>query len=121
MARNLSKKLFFFVIIFSPLAFGTVEPWSYAVMEISVCSALFLYYIFIYKTNSELYKVPGIIPLSLFLLYILIQIIPLPPQIIKIISPASYEIQDAAFKMTISVHPRATLLEFFRYTTYLVF
>ncbi|MCD4742962.1 MAG: O-antigen ligase family protein [Desulfobacteraceae bacterium] len=121
MTGALSKKLFFFVIIFSPLAFGTVEPWSYAVMEISVVAGFFLYFIHIYKTNVLLYKVPGIIPLCLFLLYILIQIIPLPPQVIKIISPASYEIQEAALQMTISIHPRSTLLEFFRYSTYVVF
>jgi O-antigen ligase/Tfp pilus assembly protein PilF len=121
MIGNLSKKLFFFVIIFSPLAFGTVEPWSYAVMEISVVSGFFLYFIHIYKTSTELYRVPGIIPLGLFLLYILIQIIPLPPQVIKLISPASYEIQETALKMTISIHPRATLLEFFRYSTYVIF
>ncbi|MCK5312024.1 MAG: O-antigen ligase family protein [Desulfobacteraceae bacterium] len=121
MIRSVSKKLFFFVIIFSPLAFGTVEPWSYAIMEISACSALFLYYIYIYKTNTQLYTVPGIIPLSLFLLYILIQVIPLPPQIVKLISPASYAIQDATSKITISIHPRATFLEFFRYSTYVIF
>ena len=121
MTGTLSKKLFFFVLIFSPLAFGTVEPWSYAIMEISACSAFFLYYIFIYRTNAELYKAPGIIPLCLFLLFILIQIIPLPAQIIKIISPASYAIQETASKMTISIHPRATLLEFFRYSTYVIF
>ncbi len=121
MTETFPKRLFFFVIIFSPLAFGTVEPWSYAIMEISVCSALFIYFVFLYKTNAELYKIPGIIPLCLFLLYILIQTIPLPAQIIKIISPASYEIQAASSKMTISIHPRATLLEFFRYATYVVF
>ncbi|MCP3901069.1 MAG: lipid A core--O-antigen ligase, partial [Desulfobacteraceae bacterium] len=121
MSGTISKKLFFFVLIFSPLAFGTVEPWSYAVMEISVFLALFLYLINIYKTSSPLYTVPGIIPLCLFLIYIFIQIIPLPPQIVKIISPASFAIQDIKSFMTISIHPRATLLEFFRYATYAAF
>jgi len=118
---DLSKKLFFFVIIFSPLAFGTVEPWSYAVMEISVCSAFFFYYLYIYRSDTKLYNVPGIIPLGLFLLFILIQIMPLPPMIVKILSPASYAIQDNNRLMTLSIHPRATLLEFFRYLTYVIF
>jgi len=121
MLENLSKKFFFFVIIFSPLAFGTVEPWSYAVMEISAASGFLLYFIHIYKTDALLYKVPGLLPLLLFLAYILIQIIPLPAQIIRIISPVSYGIQNNALAMTISIHPRATFLEFLRYSTYVLF
>ncbi len=121
MAENLSKKLFFFVIIFSPLAFGTVEPWSYAVMEISVLLSLFLYLIYNYKSSEHIYLIPGIVPLILFLAYILMQIIPLPPQIIKFISHQSHDLQNLSSNMTISVHPRATLLEFFRYSTYVAF
>ena len=90
-------------------------------MEISVCSALFLYYLFIFRTDTQLYAVPGIIPLCLFLLYLLIQIMPLPSLIVKMISPASYLLQEASSNMTISIHPRATLLEFFRYSTYVLF
>jgi O-antigen ligase/Tfp pilus assembly protein PilF len=120
MVRSCSQKLFFFIIIFSPLAFGTVETWSYAIMEISVCLACLLYYISIYQSNTKLYKIPGILPISLFLFYILIQILPLPPQLIKLISPASFAIQGDISPMTISIHPRATLLEFFRYSTYVI-
>ncbi len=121
MVLAFSKKLFLFIIIFSPLAFGTVEPWSYAIMEIIVCASLLLYCFYLYKSEAKLYRVPGVTPLVLLLFYILFQTIPLPPQIIKLISPASYALQDASPIMTISIHPRATLLEFFRYSTYVLF
>ncbi|MFH2059624.1 MAG: O-antigen ligase family protein [Pseudomonadota bacterium] len=128
MSLKLSKSLFFFLFIFSPLAFGTTEPWSYAIMEsITALSLLFLFFWAI-KANQSLYQVPGIIPLLLFLAYILFQLVPLPSFIIEFISPNAFKIHQTnqfitgtQSWMALTVHPKATLSEFFRYSTYVMF
>ncbi|MFO7752052.1 MAG: O-antigen ligase family protein [Desulfobacteraceae bacterium] len=128
MPYNISRRLFFFVLIFSPLAFGAVEPWSLALMETGAAAALFLYIIHSIKQDGVLYQVPGLFFLMLFLGYILFQVVPLPYYVVKFLSPSSFEIQQNAASitgndslMTLSVHPGATTAEFFRYSAYAVF
>ena len=128
MSLKLSKKLFFFLFIFSPLAFGTTEPWSYAIMEIGTGLACLLFFISVFKNQESLYQVPGIIPLLLFLFYILFQLIPLPPFIVEYLSPQAFTIHQTTNQlldmdrwMTISVNFKAGLSEFFRYSTYVMF
>jgi len=129
MVSKFSKAILFFLIIFTPLAFGTMEPWSYAIMEILTAAAFFSFLIGIIKQKEELYCVPGIVPLLVFLSYILFQIVPLPPFIVEFLSPGAFSIHEKAFAlidntdswMTLSVNPGATLAEFFRYGTYVLF
>ncbi|MFO7884597.1 MAG: O-antigen ligase family protein [Desulfobacteraceae bacterium] len=119
--KGLAVKLFFFLLVFCPLAFGTVEPWSLAVMEISVFLALFLFLADALKNKKEVVSVPGFVPLLLFLLYILLQIIPLPAGLVKIISPAAFEIHHHSALlsgsppsfMPVSVNIKAGLTQFF--------
>ncbi len=128
MPLKFSKTLFFFLIIFTPLAFGTTEPWSYAIMEILTAFALLFFFIFILKNKDEFYQVPGITPLCIFLFYILFQLIPLPPFIVEFLSPNTFKIHQTTQLIThteswmqLTVHPKATLSEFFRYSTYVMF
>lgn len=128
MADRLPVYLFFFVLVFSPLAFGTVEPWSYAVMEISVAAAFFLFLRHTLKNDIPLCEVHGLVFLGLFLLFIALQVLPLPAGLVRALSPSAHEIQQyAAFArggdswMTLSVHPYQTILEFLRYSTYAAF
>jgi O-antigen ligase/tetratricopeptide (TPR) repeat protein len=128
MSLKISKGLFFFLFTFAPLAFGTTEPWSYAIMETAAGLACLFFFISILKNKNDLYQVPGIIPLLLFLFYILFQIIPLPPFIVEYLSPEAFKIHqttnllaDTNSWMRISVHQKATLSEFFRYATYVMF
>ena len=128
MSLKLSKTLFFFLFIFTPLAFGTTEAWSYAIMEITASLALLFFFIFILKDENKLYHVPGIVPLCLFLFYILFQLIPLPPFIVKFLSPDIFNIHQTTHLITnsdswmqLTVYPKATLSEFFRYSTYVMF
>ncbi|MEN8210678.1 MAG: O-antigen ligase family protein [Thermodesulfobacteriota bacterium] len=128
MSLKLSKNLFFFSIIFAPLAFGTTETWSYAVMEICVSLSLLSFFIYIFKHNKELYHVPGLIPLLLFLLYILFQLVPLPLSVIEFLSPQASEIYQGNNFLAgvnswacLSLNPKATLSEFMRYSTYVLF
>ena len=121
--------IFLFLLIFSPLAFGTVEPWSLAVMEILSLLALFLLLIRKkYDKYISFHEVPGLAPLVLLCGYIFIQLIPLPPGIINIISPGTYDlysetvfVDGPARWMALSIDVKATLSEFFRVLSYAVF
>lgn len=128
MSLKLTKSLFFFLFIFSPLAFGTTEPWSYAIMQIGTGFACLFFFIHILKNKHDLHKVPGITPLLLFLFYILLGLVPLPPFIVEFLSPNTFKIHqtthtlsDLSAWMTLSLHPKATISEFFRYATYVMF
>lgn len=128
MGSRLSKILVFFLIIFAPLAFGTTEPWSYAVMEILTALAFFCFLVSLVQRKEDLYGVPGLVPLVLFLAYILFQMVPLPPALVEFLSPKAFSIQEQAFAltetqswMTLSVNHKAGLSEFFRYGTYVLF
>ena len=128
MSLRLSKSLFFFLFIFSPLAFGTTEPWSYAIMETLCGLACCFFFIHIFKNQDPLYAVPGITPLLIFLFYILFQLVPLPPAIVGFLSPEAFDIHQTARMITgtdswmpLTVNIKATLSEFFRYSTYVLF
>jgi len=118
-----SFRLFLFILIFSPLAFGTVEPWSYMVMEAGIFIALGLYLAGHGKDN--LHAVPGAIPLVLLLAYILFQLVPLPAGLVKILSPSSYTLYEetaGAFGqptwIPLTVNVKATLATFLRLASY---
>lgn len=128
MSLKSSKFLFIFLLVFCPLAFGTTEAWSYAVMEIGAAVALCFFTIWLVKDNQTVYQVPGLLPFSLFLLYILFHLIPLPPSIVGFLSPETYKIHSSHILMTgstdwmpLSVNVKATLSDFFRYSTYFLY
>jgi O-antigen ligase/Tfp pilus assembly protein PilF len=75
--------------------------------------------------DTTFYHVPGILPLLIFLAYIGIQLVPLPSQVIEIISPATYNlyretvlIDNPAAWVSLSINRKATMLEFFRIASY---
>ncbi|MDO9263678.1 MAG: O-antigen ligase family protein [Desulfosalsimonadaceae bacterium] len=113
-------------LLFSPMAFGTVETWSYLIMELIICaSALFFYFS---SGQKAVYQVPGMLSLLLVNTFILFQIIPLPGNFIKFLSPAAYDIYHHSSGLIgpigwipLSIHPRATLMEFFRFSAYTLF
>jgi len=121
--------IFIFILIFSPLAFGTVEPWSLTIMETSCFLAFFIFLLRnIRDKKSFLYEIPGIIPLTFLLAFILLQLVPLPAEMVKIISPGTYNIyKDTIFAdqqtrwISLSINTKQTLSEFFRIASYVVF
>ncbi|HWR90236.1 MAG TPA: O-antigen ligase family protein [Dissulfurispiraceae bacterium] len=122
MATPLIFPIFVFLLVFSPLAFGTVEPWSWAVVKSLAFLAFVL--LLIRKRKDEepfLYEVPGLVPLSLFLGYILLQLVPMPPFILKVVSPGAYDLYretlwaaDPHAWGSVSVNMKATVSEFFK-------
>jgi len=122
--------IFFGLLVLSPLAFGTVEQWSLTLMEAAIFLAAALY-AGSKKSGrgpSVVYEVPGIVPLLFFLLYILFQLVPLPAFAVKILSPGAYELYaktvwpgSPGVWRPLSIHNKATLLEFFRIASYACF
>lgn len=119
-------KLFLFTIIFSPLAFGAVEPWSLFIMEVSTFAAISFMLIERLRTKeTRFYEVPGIVPLTLLLVYICFQLIPLPPEIVRFLSPGSYVfyretvwVTEPGQWVSLAINKKAALSEFFRYASY---
>jgi O-antigen ligase/Tfp pilus assembly protein PilF len=128
MSRN-AYRIFIFVLIFSPLAFGAVEQWSSAVME---CLSMAALIILMAKATLDrqliLYRVPGILPLTLLGAYMFLSLVPLPPAVLKLVSPGTLELYQGTVDVVepgawrpITVFVKSTLLEFFRFAGYAFF
>ncbi len=117
--------LFLFVLFFSPLAFGTVEPWSRAIVESTALSGLAI--ALRRRTHDgrlRLHAVPGALPLLLFLGFVLLQCVPLPAALLRAISPAAHARWAAALGNTdplpwlsLSLDPLATARELIRFSS----
>jgi len=79
----------------SPLPFGSVLPRAYRTIEISV---LVLLFIWIGKLallrEVRFIKFAFLIPVVIFIAYVLIQLIPLHPEFLHFISPETYALYD---------------------------
>lgn len=124
-----SFRIFLFILIFTPLAFGTVQQWSLTIMECLSTGALFIFFLSLAgKKEYTFYEVPGIVPLLCLWAYFVLQIIPLPSFLVRFISPETYKIyaetvgiMETVTWMSLSVHKKATLLELLRFTGYIAF
>ncbi len=119
-------RLFIFILIFSPLAFGTVEQWSFTIMEtLSLLALCLLLFNQMKDREPYLFDIPGIIPLILLLAYMLIQLIPLPSSFVKLISSNTYALYSETAGIVepigwipLTINKKQTLIEFFRITSY---
>lgn len=123
-----SYTLFLGTLIFAPLAFGSVETWSIAIVESLVFLTSLICFFETRHTSKPLLEVPGIFPLFLLTLFIWFQLIPLPPAIVHFISPSIYDayfpilnIQENNFWIPLTVNQKSTLLEGLRITSYAFF
>lgn len=95
-------------------------------MEVS-CALGVLLYCASRGDEKTFYKVPGLLPLGLFLGWMLIQAVTLPAPLVKLVSPASFVAYQGALGpfgdvswMPLSVAPGKTLAEFFRFSSYVL-
>jgi O-antigen ligase len=124
---KMSFRLYLLILIFAPLAFGTVELWSLTIVEVlTVIAAVFLFLpICFYR--RKLYFIPGLVPLLLLLLLILVQLIPLPADFVRFISPSTYSAYAPVLSVgggewiPLTINQKATLQEFFRISCYSLF
>jgi O-antigen ligase len=162
MLNNIIKLILIILLIFTPIAFGSVELWAFSLVELGILLLIILWAaqsLILRTPNSELRtarlsspKSPNcafknlpsaisyqpsafiLLLLSLFLLLILFQMIPLPSGIVKIISPntyalrhsltfdlspltSSYTFEPSALNFQLSFVPLATRIEFFKWLT----
>jgi O-antigen ligase len=152
----LIKFILVVLIIFTPIAFSSIELWAFSLMELGILLIIILWAIQsllphapcvvhgspqpnrIQGHNPEPYMVQGAIRnpkftfpmvlLCIFLLLILFQLLPLPPGILKILSPRTFELRNSLStfdpqpltlnsKFQISFFPLATQIEFFKWLT----
>lgn len=116
-----------FLIAFAPLAIGTVDTWALAIME-ALCFCSVLLFFCTAPQKSALFKPPGLLPLALFLGYLLFQLVPLPADLVKFIAPATFQLYQnplGSIKpltwLPLSVYPQGTLEEFLRFSAYAAF
>ena len=81
-----------FLILFTPLAFGSVYVWAFSIMEIIVFSMLMILIVKKGLIQERKISFPLFSPIIVFLALILFQMMPLPPSAIKLLSPKTYEL-----------------------------
>src|SRR5713226_6495081 len=104
---RLVKGGIFFLILFTPFAFGSVHPWAYSIMEavVFLLVAVWMLKVAVLATEqrakgegqraefgpqrSERFA-PGALSLALFLLFVLFQLLPLPPSLLRVLSPQTF-------------------------------
>jgi len=118
------------LIVFTPLAFGTVHVWAYTFMEmmVLVMVTLALLKIIWDEKGVRWVKHPVNIILGIFGVYICVQMIPLSEELIKGISPGVFEIHQkylawlpggtAKHQFTISLNVQKTKVELFKILAY---
>lgn len=129
MIDRIVQGIFLLLLIFSPLAFGVVETWSLAAMTAFSTLSFFLFLIWKFRTGDHfLYTAPGIVPLMLLCGFILLQLLPLPAGLIRILSPETFDIYKESVLLnepdalvSLSFDKKATLTEFFRIISYAFF
>ena len=110
-----------FLIVFTPLAFGTVHLRPITLMELTVL-LLTLIWLIKLAVQFKIVKTPLDFPLIIFLFLIVFQILPLPFSIIKRLSPNTYVLYTTySGSLTwgfLSIYSHATKIEIFKFLTY---
>ena len=82
------------LLVFAPLAFGSVHVWAYSILEIGVFLLLVLWFVdhLIVSGSEKLAWVKTPVSLMLVMLFVLIglQLLPLPASVVALISPHTY-------------------------------
>jgi O-antigen ligase len=106
-----------FLLVFTPLAFGTVNPWSEAIAETVILAMVVLWVLgMVRQWELRVATPPGTLPAALFLLLGLLQMVPLPLWLTEILSPRAAALAEevAAFtgtpadRVAVSLAPYAT-------------
>ena len=113
-----------FLLVATPLAFGTVHVWAFSLMELAIFLLVAIWMILnlLQPQTSVLRQMsPSILwPIALFVALIFLQLVALPPPLLKLISPNTYALYDQAHAglfsswSPLSLNPSATRLELHR-------
>jgi O-antigen ligase len=138
------KSILILLIIFTPIAFGSIELWAFSLMELAILLIIVLWAVqsLILRTpNSELQTshsaistlrsgataedgrnpqsaIPMVL-LCVFLLLVLFQLFPLPSGLLKILSPKTYALRHQLLMTNDQL--QMTTLSFFPFVTQIEF
>ncbi len=118
--------LFIACLIFAPLAFGTTEPWSLLTVEVLIALAVLFHAV---QTDGVSVRVvPGLAPLLLLACWMGLQLLPLPPLVVKILSPATYQAYQPVYDMLggnhwlpLTIYRQESFVECVRILSYICF
>ncbi|MDY6823466.1 MAG: O-antigen ligase family protein [Thermodesulfobacteriota bacterium] len=94
MMLSISRLLFWIMLVFAPLAFGSVEPWALFLLTVICGAALSCYLLECRRGNLPFYRVPGQIPLLFLAVFMVLQIIPLPAGFLDFVSPETLSVWE---------------------------
>ncbi|MDI6759644.1 MAG: O-antigen ligase family protein [Candidatus Brocadiaceae bacterium] len=95
--NRLIEAFIIFLVAFTPLAFGAREAWAIIVMECVTLLAVTVWLVrMTYEKEITFPKLWLYVPLVIILAIILFQLSPLPPKLIGLISPNTFEIYKVA-------------------------
>jgi len=129
------KFILILLFVFTPIAFGSMEIWAFSLMELGILLLIILWSIQNLVRSSEL-RVRSlkfeILFICLFLILVIFQLIPFPSEIVKILSPTTYELRHALAVTTpqseiriphsaISFVPFLTGIEFYKWLALFTF
>lgn len=120
--------LFSFALGFAPLAFGTVEHWSYALLEVACFAGVGVCALRAGQGARQWSAVPGLVPLLLLAAFIALQLVPLPAALVRVLSPWAYAfyhegpgVMGNLSWMPLTLNAKATLAELLRYLCLVAF
>jgi O-antigen ligase len=141
MLNRLIQILLVLLFIFTPIAFGSIELWAFSLMELGIILIVILWAFqsLLHRTSNLAFQNPKfaicnlkfaipVVFLSLFLLLVLFQMLPLPSGLLRGLSPKTYELWNSLSvsssqlislnpKFQISLVPFLTQIEFFKWLT----
>lgn len=84
-----------FLVVFTPLAFGSVHIWAYTLMELTVFSLLIIWalkVLFLSRLKIDTGLIPVYLSFFIFLLIVYLQTVALPPAAVRSLSPEAYRL-----------------------------
>lgn len=115
------------ILIFAPLAFASAELWSISVVEILTGISALIFFSCQCYHKQKLVTVPGSTALFLLLLFMVLQLVPLPPSVVQLISPAAYDAYQPVLSLgeeswiPLTINQHRTLQELLRIACYTLF
>jgi len=114
--KALPYYLLCFLLCFAPLAFGLVEFWSLATAQVVILLITLLVCAGRWFYREPFLHIPGLLPLLLLAAFMALQLLPLPPVALRLLSPAAYSYYQPLLAvypdnawLTLSLYPSGTL------------
>ncbi len=119
------ESLLIFLIIFSPLAYGSVHFQSFIVIGVVSALLVLIWHLKMASARRLSYFRPHLLlPLVLFIFLVILQLIPLSRGLIRFVSPRTAYLyntflsSEVSRPYTLSVYPNATLIELIKLLSY---